>query len=174
MRRLILTICLMMTGCGGASFFLNFSPSYDARTTLVNTLPTVAMRPGETKRVMASSPEFPWSRAMRLVSEDPRVVIVWNPPRPGDVVRIQAAGIGTALVHRGDYPFEEWREGKNPVERARWRAALRKYLSPRPDEAAFRAFSDEVLWRTLVRSRSQGAMRVTVDEDRTPFWRAAE
>jgi len=53
------------------------------------------------------------------------------------------------------------------VERAAWRATLRRWL--RPDDAAFRAISDAELWKTVLRSRSSGALRVVVEEDRLDF-----
>ena len=95
--------------------------------------------------------------------------MIWQPFDPLDVVRIQAVAPGSALVHRGDYPFSTWNPKANPVQRAAWRAAVRRCLRPCPDDAAFRAMSDAELWKTALRARSSGALRVVVEEDRLDF-----
>jgi len=174
MKALILFLCLCVAGCGGPAYFLTFSSSYNSRTSLSNALPTISLRPGESRKAMVTLPGYSGQKGSSLVSEDSRIVVVWRPTNPRQVVSIQAVGPGTVFIHRGDFPFADWRDGKNPVERSEWRASLRRYLSPRPDDATFRGISDEQLWKTVVRSRSTGAMRVIVAEDHSPFWRAAD
>ena len=169
MRWVILLLCLAGSGCGSPGYFLDFSPGYRAGVTLANALPAITLRPGETRMGMVNSSPLPRTRVNRLVSEDPAVVIVWKPPRPTDVIRIQAVAPGSVLVHRGNFPFEDWRAGRNLVERADWRASLRRHLSPRPDDEAFRKMSDRDLWTAVVRSRSKGALHVFVVKDRVEF-----
>ena len=76
---------------------------------------------------------------------------------------------GSTLVHRGDFPFPELKLKANPVERSAWRAALRRYLRPGRDDAAFRAMTDAEIWKDVLRSRSCGALRVEVEIDRLDF-----
>jgi hypothetical protein len=170
----VLLMGSVLSGCGGPAYFLTFSATYDPRTSLSNALPTISLRPGETRKAMVTLPGFTGRRATSLVSEDPRIAIVWRPANPRQVVNIQSIGPGTVLIHRGDFPFDDWKDGRNPVERSEWRASLRRYLSPVPDDATFRQISDEQLWKTVVRSRSTGAIRIIVAEDHSPFWRAAD
>jgi len=171
MRPLIFSFLIFCLGGCAPSYFIAFSNGYNPATSYTYSLPAIALAPGETRKAFLAAPQlslFPASSA-RIASENPEVVIVWRPADPNDVVRIQAVAPGSALVHRGDFPFPDWKPKANPVERAAWRAALRRYLRPRPDDAAFRAMADAELWKTVLRSRSSGAFRVEVEIDRLDF-----
>ncbi|MFA7343497.1 MAG: hypothetical protein WC003_04255 [Terrimicrobiaceae bacterium] len=164
----LLTICL--GGCA-PSYFVAFSNGYNPATSHTYSLPAIALAPGETRQAFlpATKPPFFPESSTGIASENPEVVIVWHPARPNDIARIQAVAPGSVLVHRGDFPFPAWKLKMDPVERAAWRAALRRHLRPRPDDAAFRAMSDAELWKTVLRSRSTGALRVVVEFDRLDF-----
>jgi len=171
MRVVFLLICLGLAGCGGVSYHMPFSAGYDPRSTLVNALPTIVLQPGETRRAMEVIPgAFSQARPPRLASEDPEVVAVLALSAQGKVVGIQAKREGLTLVHSGDFPFTDAKPGASVVERTRWRESLRRFLSPRPDDAAFRKISDADLWKTVVRSRSFAAVRVVVEKDRMDAW----
>ena len=171
MRRLIFLLpAIFLCGCA-PSYFVAFSNGYNPATSYLHSLPAIALAPGETRKAFLPAQKFAIAPAssIRIASENPAVAIIWEPFDPGDVVRIQAVAPGSALIHRGDFPFPTWKLKANPVERAAWRAALRSYLRPRPDDTAFRAISDADLWKTVLRSRSSGALRVVVEEDRLDF-----
>ena len=131
----------------------------------------MVLAPGETRKAFfpAAKLAFLPASSIQIASENPAVVLVWQPFDPQDVVRIQAVAPGSALVHRGNFPFSKWNPKANPVERGAWRATLRRYLRPRPEDATFREMSDAELWKTVLRSRSSGALRVVVEEDRLDF-----
>jgi hypothetical protein len=171
MRRflfLLLTFC--MGGCA-PTYFVAFSNGYDPATSYTHSLPAIALTPGETRKAFLPAWKTPFATksGVRIASEDPGIVLVWEPADSRDIVRIQAVAPGSVLVHRGDYPFPDWKAKANPVVRAAWRSALRRHLRPRPDDVAFRAVSDADLWKTVLRSRSSGALRVVVEEDRLDF-----
>lgn len=171
MRRLIfLSLFVCLGGCA-PTYFVAFSNGYNPATSYTHSLPAIALAPGETRKAClpATSLPRPVRASIRIASENPGVVLIWQPFDPRDTVRLQAVAPGSALVHRGDFPFPSWRPKANPVERAAWRASVRRYLRPRPDDAAFRAMSDAEIWRTVLRSRSSGALRVVVEEDRLNF-----
>lgn len=159
-----------LVGCA-PTYFVAFSNGYNPATSYTYSLPAIALAPGETRKAFLAPPQVSLLPAspVRIATENPGVVIVWRPADPNDVTRIQAVAPGSALVHRGDFPFADWKPKANPVERAAWRAALRRYLRPRPDDAAFRAISDAELWKAVLRSRSGGALRVEVEVDRLDF-----
>ena len=164
----LLVFCL----CGCApSYFVAFSNGYNPATSYTYSLPAIALAPGETRKAFLPAPQFSLlpASSVRIASENPEVVAIWQPADPNDIVRIQAVAPGSALVHRGDFPFYALKPKANPVERAAWRATLRRYLRPRRDEAAFRAMSDAELWKDVLRSRSSGALRVEVEIDRLDF-----
>lgn len=169
-RLIFLPFLLLLGGCT-PSYFVAFSHGYNPATSYTHSLPAMALAPGETRKAFlpaARPPLLPQS-PIRIASENPEVVIIWEQFAPGDVVRLQAVSPGTAIIHRGDFPFPNWKLKANPVERAAWRAALRRHLHPRPDDVAFRAISDAELWKAVLRSRSQGALRVVVEWDRLNF-----
>ncbi|MCX6968656.1 MAG: hypothetical protein NTV93_00685 [Verrucomicrobia bacterium] len=171
MRRLIFLLpVFFLCGCA-PSYFVAFSNGYNPATSYLHSLPAIALAPGETRKAFLPAQKFAIApvSSIRVTSENPAVAIIWEPFDPGDVVRIQAVAPGSTLIHRGDFPFPNWKLKANPVERAAWRAALRRYLRPRPDDTAFRAISDADLWKTVLRSRSSGALRVVVEEDRLNF-----
>jgi hypothetical protein len=171
MRRLIFLFPVLFLGGCAPSYFVAFSNGYNPATSYIHSLPAIALAPGETRKAFLPAQKFAIAPAssIRIASENPAVAIIWEPFDPGDVVRIQAVAPGSTLIHRGDFPFPTWKLKANPVERAAWRAALRRYLRPSPDDTAFRAMSDADLWKTILRSRSSGALRVVVEEDRLNF-----
>jgi hypothetical protein len=171
MRPLIFALLVFCLGGCAPSYFVAFSNGYNPATSYTYSLPTIALAPGETRKAFLAAPQLALlpASSVRIASENPEVVAVWLPADPNDVIRIQAVAPGNALVHRGDFPFPSWKPKANPVERTAWRAALRRYLRPRPDDAAFRAMSDAELWKTVLRSRSIGALRVEVEFDRLDF-----
>lgn len=160
-----------LSGCANDYYFVALSNGYDPATSLTHALPAIELSPGETRKAFVAGRWGPKSRANRVVSENPDVVRVWPPARSDDVVRIQAVGVGSTLVHGGRFPFAQWNPQQNPVERTRWRWSLRPYLPAPVSEAEFRKISDADLWKTAVRSRSDGALRVVVQEDRLQYWR---
>ena len=171
MRPLIFALQVLLLGGCAPTYYVAFSDGYNPATTLTHSLPAMVLAPGETRKAF-----FPGAKlailpasSVQLASENPAVVLIWQPFDPQDIVRIQAVAPGSALVHRGDFPFSKWNPKANPVERAAWRATLRRYLRPRPDDVAFRAMSDAELWKSVLRSRSEGALRVVVEEDRLDF-----
>ncbi|MFA7234303.1 MAG: hypothetical protein WC076_09340 [Terrimicrobiaceae bacterium] len=171
MRRLIfLSLFACLGGCA-PTYFVAFSNGYNPATSYTHSLPAIALAPGETRKAWLPATSLPRlaRSSIRIASENPGVVLIWQPFDPRGIVRLQAVAPGSALVHRGDFPFPSWRPKANPVERAAWRASVRRYLRPRPDDAAFRAMSDAEIWRTVLRSRSSGALRVVVEEDRLNF-----
>jgi len=157
-----------LAGCA-PTCFVAFSNGYDPATSLRHALPAMTMAPAETRKAFLPAPEMPFAKKSRIASEDPGIVLVWEPLVKTDVVRIQAIAPGSTLVHRGNFPFRNWKPQANPVERAAWRGSLRRFLKPRPDAVAFRAMSDADLWKTVLRSRSDGALRIVVEEDRLKF-----
>jgi hypothetical protein len=165
---LVLTCCL--GGCAPA-YFVAFSEGYHPATSYLYSLPAIIVTPGETRKTFLPAGKilFFSPPQISILSEDPGVVKIWKPLDPGDVVRLQAVSPGMTLVHRGNFPFPNWNQQANPVQHAAWRADLRRYLSPRPDDVAFRAISDAELWKTVLRSRSTGALRVVVEEDRLDY-----
>jgi len=171
MRPLIFAVLVLFLGGCTPTYYVAFSNGYDPATSYIHSLPAMVLAPGETRKAffpaakLAILPASP----IGIASENPAVVLVWQPFDPQDVVRIQAVAPGSALVHRGNFPFSTWNPKANPVERASWRATLRRYLRLRPDEVAFRAMSDAELWKSVLRSRSSGALRVVVEEDRLDF-----
>lgn len=169
--RLFLALAVLgLSGCGGAYYFVPLSAGYDPRSSLLHALPAIELRPGETRKGMVATERLIGRHSQGLVSEDPRIVLIWKPQKTGDLVHLQAIAPGTTLVHGGDFPFEHWDPNKNLLERTAWRWSLRKFLSPNPTDAEFRAMSDADLWKTVVRSRSAGALRVIVEQDRLEFW----
>lgn len=169
-RPIFLTLLLFLGGCA-PSYFVAFSNGYNPATSYTHSLPAIALAPGETRKAflpVAKLPILPKS-PVRIASENPDAAIIWKQFAPGDIIRLQAVAPGSAIIHRGNFPFPDWKKKANPVERAAWRAALRRHLRPRPDDVAFRAISDEQLWKTVLRARSQGAMRVVVEVDRLDF-----
>ncbi len=171
MRIFLLLLGLGLAGCGGVSYHMPFSAGYDTRSTLVNALPTIVLQPGETRRAMEVIPGvFSHARPPRLASEDPEVVAVLALPARDRVSTIQAKREGRTLVHAGDFPFADPKPGASVIERTRWRESLRRFLSPRPDDEAFRKVSDADLWKTVVRSRSFAAVRIVVEKDRMDAW----
>ncbi len=171
MFRLIFLPFLVLLGGCAPSYFVAFSNQYNPSTSYLHSLPAIALAPGQTRKAFlpaSKPPIFPPS-PVRIASENPEVVTIMAPFNPADIVRIRAVAPGSALVHRGNFPFPDWNLKANPVERAAWRAALRRHLHPRPDDVAFRAISDAELWRTVLRSRSDGALRVVVELDRLDF-----
>lgn len=171
MRPLISAILMIaLTGCA-PTYFVAFSNGYNPATSLKYSLPAIVLAPGETRKAFLPAQNFSMlpTSSVRIESENPEVVIVWQPADPNDIVRLQAVAPGSTLIHRGDFPFPRWKPKANPVERADWRAALRRALRPRPDDLAFRAMSDAELWKTVLRSRSTGALRVEVEMDRLDF-----
>jgi|GEM_PF-2248578 len=170
MRPLIFTVLVLLGGCA-PTYYVAFSDGYDPATSLTHSLPAMVLAPGETRKAFfpAAKPAFLPAASVGIASENPEVVIIWQPFDPQDVVRIQAVAPGSTLVHRGNFPFSRWNPKANPVERAAWRATLRRYLRPGPDDAAFRAMSDAELWKAVLRSRSGGALRVVVEKDRLDF-----
>lgn len=171
MRVLILFLLLLCAGCSAPSYFVAFSEGYNPATSYTYSLPAIILVPGQTRMAFLPASRYAFSRtsSVRLASENPATVLIWKPHDPNDVVRLQAAATGSTLIHRGNFPFSDWNQNANPVERAAWRASLRRYLKPRPDDVAFRAISDAELWKTVLRSRSTGALRVVVEEDRLNF-----
>ena len=171
MRPLIFVMTVFCLGACAPSYFVAFSNGYHPASSYTHSLPAIALAPGETRKAFLAAPQLSLlpASAVRIASENPEVVMIWQPFDPQDVIRIQAAAPGNALVHRGNFPFPSWNPKANPVERSAWRAALRRYLRPRPDDAAFRAVSDAELWKTVLRSRSSGALRVVVEVDRLDF-----
>jgi len=157
-----------LAGCA-PTCFVAFSNGYDPATSLRHALPAMTMAPAETRKAFLPAPDMPFSNKSRIASEDPGIVLVWEPMVKSDVVRIQAITEGSTLVHRGNFPFRNWKSKANPVERAAWRGSLRRFLKPRPDAVSFRAMSDADLWKTVLRSRSDGALRIVVEEDRLKF-----
>ena len=171
MRPLIFPVLVFLLGGCAPTYFVAFSEGYNPATSLTHSLPAIALAPGETRKAFLPAAKFSLlpASSVRIASENPEVVIIWQPFDPQDVVRIQAVAPGSALVHRGDFPFSTWNPKANPVQRAAWRATLRRYLRPGPDDAAFRAMSDAELWKTALRSRSSGALRVVVERDRLDY-----
>ena len=171
MRPLIFAVLVILLGGCAPTYFVAFSNGYDPATSLAHSLPAMVLAPGETRKAFFPAAKFALlpSSSIGIASENPAVVLIWEPFDPQDVVRIQALAPGSALVHRGNFPFSKWNPRANPIERAAWRATLRRYLRPRPDDTAFRAMSDAELWKTALRSRSDGALRVVVEEDRLDF-----
>ncbi|MEI6493927.1 MAG: hypothetical protein WCO94_15365 [Verrucomicrobiota bacterium] len=170
MRPLIYTVLVFLSGCA-PTYFVAFSNGYNPATSLKYSLPAIVLAPGETRKAFLPAQKVSLlpASSVRIESENPEVVFIWQPADPNDVVRIQAAAPGSTLVHRGDFPFPALKLKSNPVERAAWRATLRRYLRPRVDDSAFRAMSDAELWKTVLRSRSAGALRVEVEIDRLDF-----
>ncbi len=161
---------ILLGGCASPYYFVAFSNGYDPATSYTHSLPAIVLEPGQTRKACVPARDMPFSKTAGVASENPAVVLVWEPANANDIVRIQAIAPGSTLVHRGVFPFPTWKPGANPLQRSAWRAALRKYLRSRPEnDAAFRAISDEELWKTVVRSRSEGALRVVVEEDRLKF-----
>jgi len=169
----LLIFLLLLFGLGGCapSYFLSFSNGYHPATSYTHSLPAIALAPGQTRKAFIRAQRIPFSgvSSVRIATEDPRVVGIWEPRNPQDVVRIQALVPGTALVHRGDFPFPDWKPAETPLRRTAWRGKLRQYLRPKPDDVTFRAMSDSDLWTAVLRSRSRGALRVVVEEDRLRF-----
>lgn len=163
-------LLVFLGGCA-PTYYVAFSNGYSPATSYTHSLPAIALAPGETRKAFFPAAKFALLPAspLGIASENPAVVIVWQPFDPQDVVRIQAVAPGSALVHRGNFPFSPWNPKANPVNRAAWRATLRRYLRPRPDDAAFRVMSDAEVWKTVLRSCSSGALRVVVEEDRLDF-----
>lgn len=171
MRPLIFSVLIFLLGGCAPTYYVAFSNGYNPATSYIHSLPAMVLAPGETRKAFFPAAKFALLPASRIgiASENPAVVLVWQPFDPQDIVRIQAVAPGTALVHRGDFPFSKWNPKANPVDRAAWRATLRRYLRPRPDDVAFREMSDAELWKTVLRSRSEGALRVVVEQDRLDF-----
>lgn len=172
MRPFIFVFLVFCLGGCAPSFFVAFSNGYSPATSYTHSLPAIVLAPGETRKAFLPAPQhIPFSRLsrMRIESENPKVVLIWEPFDKSDVTRLQAVAPGSALVHRGDFPFPTWKPDANPVQRSAWRAALRRYLHPRPDDVEFRDISDADLWKSVLRSRSEGALRVVVEEDRLKF-----
>lgn len=165
---MILPLLVALTGCA-PTCFVGFSNGYDPATSLKYALPAMTMTPAETRKAFLPAPEFPFVKKTRIASEDPGIVLVWEPLETTDVVRIQAIAPGSTLIHRGNFPFRNWKPHSNPVERAAWRGELRRFLKPRPDDVTFRAMSDANLWKTVLRARSDGALQIVVEEDRLKF-----
>ena len=171
MRPLIFSLLPVFLGGCAPTYFVAFSNGYNPATSYTHSLPAIALAPGQTRKAFLPADPLPFlpASSVRIASENPEAVIIWQPFDPLDVVRIQAVAPGSALVHRGNFPFPTWNPKANPVERSAWRAVLRRCLRPRPDDAAFRALSDAELWKTVLRARSRGALRVVVEEDRLNF-----
>lgn len=167
---LFLLFALAAGGCA-PSYLVSFSEGYDPATSYTFSLPTIQLEPGQTRRAFVPARSLPFTPAVRLASENPEIARVWLPFDKNDAERIQALLPGNTIVHRGVFPFPDWDPKANPVRRAEWRRQLRRFLSPRPDDTAFRNVSDADLWRTVLRSRSQGALRVIVEEDPLKFTR---
>jgi hypothetical protein len=167
---LFLFLMIGLVGCA-PTYFLSFSNGYDPATSYINSLPTIILNPGQSRPAFlpVSKPALLPESSVKIASEDPKVVVIWKPFRPGDIIRIQAVAPGNTIVHRGNFPFPMWQPDANPVVRQAWRAAVRRHLRPRPDNAAFRAMSDAEIWKTVLRSRSTGALRVMVEKDRLDF-----
>lgn len=171
MRPLIFLFLVFCLGGCAPSFFVAFSEGYNPATSYIHSLPAIVLAPGETRKAFLPARPVPFFREsrLRIASEDPGVVLIWEPFDKNDVTRLQAVAPGSTLIHRGDFPFPTWKPRANPIERSAWRAALRRYLTPRPDDVEFRDISDADLWKTVLRSRSDGALRVVVEEDRLKF-----
>ncbi|MFZ4774710.1 MAG: hypothetical protein ACOYM3_05065 [Terrimicrobiaceae bacterium] len=171
MRALI--FLLLIAGLGGCapSYFLSFSNGYNPATSYTYSLPSIALAPGQSRKAFVRAPGIPFARtsSVRIATEDPAVVRIWEPRNPQDIVRIEAVAPGAALVHRGDFPFPDWNAHTKPLKRTAWRGELRKYLRPQPDDVTFRALSDSDLWTAVLRTRSRGALRVVVEEDRLQY-----
>ena len=171
MRRLIFTLLMFcLAGCTPA-YFVSFSESYHPGKTLEFSLPAIVLNPGETRKAFLPAQTILFSRSshVRIETEDPAVLAIMKPFDKNDISRLQAVAPGITLVHRGNFPFSGWNPKANPVQRAAWRASLRRYLHPRPDDVAFRAMSDADIWKTVLRSRSEGALRVVVERDRLDY-----
>ncbi len=168
MRLLTMLLLVALTGCA-PTCFVAFSDGYNPATSLKYALPAMTMAPAETRKAFLPAPDMPFVKKIRIASENPGIVLVWEPVDKTDVVRIQAIAEGSTLVHQGNFPFQNWNPRANPVERAAWRASLRRFLKPRPDDVSFRAIPDEELWKTVLRARSDGALRIVVEEDRLKF-----
>ncbi|TSA30872.1 MAG: hypothetical protein D4R65_12275 [Verrucomicrobiaceae bacterium] len=168
MRSLTMLLLVALTGCA-PTCFVAFSDGYDPATSLKHSLPAMTMAPAETRKAFLPAPDMPFVKKSRIASEDPRIVLVWEPMDKADIVRIQAIAEGSTLMHRGNFPFQNWNPRANPVDRAAWRGSLRRFLKPRPDAVSFRSISDADLWKTVLRSRSDGALRIVVEEDRLKF-----
>lgn len=171
MRRLVFLPILFLLGGCAPSYLVAFSQGYNPATSYTHSLPAMVLEPGETRMAFlpaARPPLLPQS-SVRIASENPEVVLIWKKFSPGDAIRLQALVPGTAIIHRGDFPFPDWKLERDVVERAAWRAAVRRHLHPHPDDVAFRAMSDEEIWKRVLRSRSQGALRVVVERDRLNF-----
>ena len=129
MRQMIFALLLVFLGGCAPTYFVAFSNGYNPATSYTHSLPAIALAPGQTRKAFlpAETPPFLPASAVRIASENPGVVIIWQPFDPHDVVRIQAVAPGSALVHRGNFPFPTWKPKANPVERAAWRATLRRH-----------------------------------------------
>ncbi len=171
MRALIFLLLIFGLGGCAPSYFLSFSNGYNPATSYTHSLPAIALAPGQTRKAFLPPPATAFSpkSGVRIATENPAVVRIWKPLHPQDIVRIEAVMPGAVLVHRGDFPFPDWNPGEKPLKRTAWRGELRKYLRPKPDDVTFRAMSDSEIWSKVLRSRSRGALRVVVEEDRLQY-----
>ena len=91
MRQMIFALLLVFLGGCAPTYFVAFSNGYNPATSYTHSLPAIALAPGQTRKAFlpAEKPPFLPASSVRIASENPEVVIIWQPFDPHDAGRGQ-------------------------------------------------------------------------------------